>query len=122
MNQQDTKGELIVGLEAAVSETLAYFEGAGQRSQGRIADWGAWETLAHFPYWHYATAWGIRSASRGGPPWQVSASADQTNDACLALLRGETFDQLITDLRVAQDRLLAAVRDAHDLSLSAFRM
>ena len=32
MNQQETKGELIVGLEGAVSETLAYFDGAGQRN------------------------------------------------------------------------------------------
>jgi hypothetical protein len=122
MTQPQVKGQLIVGVETAVTETLAYFETEGQRSQGRVGDWGAWETLAHFAYWHYATAWGIRSASTGGPPWLVSASADQINDVCLAMLRGEPFSQLLTDLRVAQDRLLAATRDAHDLSLPAFRM
>jgi hypothetical protein len=122
MTQPEMKGQLIVGLEAAVAETLPYFESEGQRSQGRVGDWGAWETLAHFAYWHYATAWGIRSATRGGPPWSVSASADETNDVCLAMLGGEPFDRLIVDLRTAQDRLLAAARDVQDLSLPAFRM
>jgi hypothetical protein len=117
-----TKELLIGDLSAAVDETLAYFEGPGQSSGARIADWGAWETLAHFAYWHYATGWAIRSAALGGPPWQLSGSADEINAAALALMAGDGFAPVIAMLRGAHERLLRAARDAADLDATAFRM
>ena len=65
MMAEQSKAELITALQSAVDETLAYFEGAGRRNPARIGQWGAWEVLAHFPYWHDATAWGIRSGAGG---------------------------------------------------------
>lgn len=119
---EQTKDGLIRELTEAVQETLAYFEGPGQTNRAHIGAWGAWDVLAHFPYWHYATAWGIRSATLGGPPWQLSGNADQTNAACLAMLEGESFATLIAQLREAQARLLQAAQAAGDLDAAAFRM
>ena len=79
MTTRASKADLIRELDAAVIEPLNYFAGPGQVSAAAIAGWGAWETLAHFPYWHQATAWGIASATLGGPPWLVSADADAVN-------------------------------------------
>ena len=56
MTMQASKADLIRELDAAVTDTLAYFAGPGQVSAASIAGWGAWEILAHFPYWHQATA------------------------------------------------------------------
>jgi len=122
MTAATTKDSLISGLSAAVEETLAYFEGPGQTSSARVAGWGAWEILAHFAYWHYATGWGIRSAAIGGPPWQLSGSADETNAAALALMAGDGFASMIAVLRGAHERLVRAARDAADLDATAFRM
>ena len=101
MTVEQSKAELIGALQSAIDETLAYFEGAGRRNPARIDQWGAWEVLAHFLYWHYATAWGIRSGALGGPLWLLTGSADETNGACLALHEGESFDDLIRQLRAA---------------------
>jgi hypothetical protein len=121
MTSGPVKDDLIRDLAAAADETLTYFEGPGQRSKARVGDWGAWEILAHFAYFHYATGWGTRSAARGGPPWQLSGSADEINAAALALLEGESFAALIALLRGANDRLLRAARAAPDLDAIAFR-
>jgi hypothetical protein len=118
---EQTKDELIAELERSVRDTLAYFDGPGRQSNARIGDWGAREVLAHFAYWHYATAWGITSATLGGP-WQLSGNADETNAACLALLAGEGFDDLTAQLRQAQQRLVRAAGAAADLDVTAFRM
>jgi hypothetical protein len=122
MTAATSKDALIAELSAAVSETLDWFEGPGQRSAARIDSWGAWEVLAHFAYWHYATGWGIRSAALGGPPWQLPGSADETNAAALALMVGDGFGPMIAVLRGAHERLLRAARDATDLDATAFRM
>ena len=122
MTAAPTKDSLISGLSTAVDETLAYFGGPGQQSRARIADWGAWEVLAHFAYWHYATGWGIRSAALGGPPWQLSGTADDINAAALALMAGDSFASMIAVLRGAHERLLRAASDSADLSAIAFRM
>jgi len=122
MTSQQTREQLIEELERSVSDTLAYFEGPGQETKARIGDWGGWEVLAHFAYWHYATAWGITSATMGGPPWQLSGSADETNAVCLALLAGQRFGDLSAHLRLAQERLLRAAHAATDLDAAAFRM
>ncbi len=50
MTAEQSKAELIGALHSAVDETLAYFEGAGQRNPARIDRWAAWEVLAHLPY------------------------------------------------------------------------
>ena len=102
--------------------TLAYFDGPGQQTKTRIGNWGAREVLAHFAYWHYATAWGITSAMLGGPPWQLSGNADETNAACLALLAGEGFGELTAHLRQAQQRLVRAASGATNLDATAFQM
>jgi len=115
-----TKDELIAAVETAVRDTLAYFEGQGQKSSARVAEWGAWDILAHLPYYHYATTWGIQSHLAGGPPWRLSGSADEINAACLALHEGESFDQLVAHLRVAQERLLRASRAVTDIDAPAF--
>ena len=117
-----TRDDLINAVEDAVGETLAYFGEAGGTTPARIDRWGAWEILAHFPYWHYATAWGIASTAAGGPPCQISGTADEINHACLQLHAGEDFDDLIGQLRLAQQRLLRVARAAEDLDAPAFRM
>lgn len=122
MTTERTRNDLIAALADAVRDTLGYFEGPGRSTNARIDRWGAWETLAHFPYWHYATTWGIASTSAGGPPWQLSGTADEINDACLQLYAGESFDDLIRELRHAQERLLRVAREAEDLEAPAFRM
>lgn len=122
MAGQHTQEPLIAELERAVGDTLAYFEGPGQLTQARVGDWGGWEVLAHFTYWHYATAWGIQSASLGGPPWQVSASADAINEVSLLLLTGERFTDLVEQLRQAQNRLVRAASAAPNLYAAAFHM
>ena len=122
MSTDTPHDELIAALESAVRDTLAYFEGPGEGNPARIDQWGAWEVLAHFPYWHYATAWGIESAAAGGPPWLLSGTADQINDACLALHAGETFADLAAQLRQSQSRLVRAARRAANLDAPAFRM
>lgn len=122
MTNQADNDALIADLERTVQETLAYFEGEGRAGMARIDQWGAQEVLAHFAYWHHATAWGIASAARGGPPWQLSASADETNAADLAVHAGESFDDLLGQLRAAQSRLVRVARAAPDLDAPAFRM
>ena len=119
---EQTREQLIADLERSVRDTLAYFDGPGKQSGARIGDWGARDVLAHFAYWHYATAWGITSATLGGPPWQLSGNADEINAACLRLLAGDGFDDLTAQLRVAQQRLARAVGAATNLDATAFRM
>jgi hypothetical protein len=120
MTAEPAKDALIAALQSAVDETLAYFEGPGQGNRARIDQWGAWEVLAHFPYWHDATAWGIRSGALGGPPWLLSGTADEINAACLALREGEGFDDLARQLREATRRLVRAAEGAPDLEAAAF--
>jgi len=62
----------LAAFDIVVRENLTYLEGDGQRTTARIGIWEARDLLAHFYYWHYATAWGIASVSKGGPPWTGS--------------------------------------------------
>lgn len=122
MTGEPAREQLISTLNQTVEETLGYFEGMGRSSAARIDQWGASETLAHLPYWHYATAWGIASAGAGGPPWQVSAGADQTNATCLTLHQGESIPDLVAQLRRLHGRLVRVAAGASDLDAAAFRM
>ncbi|MGD9891173.1 MAG: hypothetical protein AB7R89_03580 [Dehalococcoidia bacterium] len=121
MTTPSTKDDLLLALDRAVQETLTYFDGPG-RAAAPPGQWGAWDVLAHFHYWHDATAWGIASASLGGPPWQLSGSADTINAAALAVRAAEGFDDLLRQLQQAQARLLHVARTAPDLDAPAFRM
>lgn len=121
MTTPSTKDALLEDLDRAVQETLSYFAGPG-RTAAPPGQWGAWEVLAHFPYWHAATAWGIASATRGGPPWQLSGSADEINAAALSVLASDQYDDLLRQLEQAQRRLLEVARAASDLDAPAFRM
>ena len=111
--------ELIQRLDDTVAETLAYFEGPGQTTGVRVGEWAAWDVLAHFLYWHQATAWGMRSASAGGPPWKLPAGADDVNRVTTLLHGGESFADLLAQLRAEQERLLRAARALPDLDVSA---
>ncbi len=118
-----SKDARINELSEAVNETLAWFEGPGQRSSKRIADWGPWEVLAHFAYWHYATGWAVRSAILGRPPWQLSGSADEMNAAALALMAGDSPASVVGTLRSAHARLVSALRTTRQtFEATAFRM
>jgi hypothetical protein len=122
MTTPSTKDELLASLDRAVKEALTYFAGLGRTAPAPPDQWGPWDVLAHFPYWHDATAWGIASASLGGPPWQLSGSADAINAAALKVHETEDFDELLQQLQRAQMRLLHVARAAPDLDAPAFRM
>ena len=79
------KQVLIRGLDEAVREVLAYFEGAGRTSTAKVDKWQARDVLQHFIYFHDATAWGIQSAAQGGGPWPLPAGTDHINDVCRKL-------------------------------------
>lgn len=121
MTTTERREALIAELETAVHDTLAWFEGPGRSSQTRIDRWGAWEVLAHLPYWHEATAWGIASAAHGGPPWLISGTPDEINEAALRTRAGESIDVIVAQLRQATARLLRVAREAQDLDVTVFR-
>jgi hypothetical protein len=77
--------------------------------------------LMHFIYFHDATAWGIRSAALGGPPWPVPADSDTVNEVCRRLHEHESFDELLGQVRQAHARLMRAAREAPDLDAPCFR-
>jgi hypothetical protein len=110
-----SKDALVNGLDEAVREVLAYFEGSGRTTSATVDRWQARDVLQHFIYFHDATAWGIQSAALGGPPWPVPADSDTVNEACRRLHEHESFDELLTQLRQAHARLLGAARRAPDL-------
>ena len=122
MTVSSTNDGLLENLDRAVRETLTYFAGPGRTATPQPGEWGPWEVLAHLPYWHAATAWGIASATRGGPPWQLSGSADEINAAALAVLASDGYDDLLQQLQQAQRRLMDVGRAATDIDAPAFRM
>ena len=115
------KDALIQELDRAVTEVLAYFDGPGRTTTARVDRWQARDVLQHFLYFHDATAWGIQSAALGGPLWPVPGEADLVNEVCRRLHEHETFDELLTQVRLAHARLLHAARSAPDLDRPCFR-
>lgn len=112
---------LIQNLDRAVNEVLAYFAGPGRTSAARVDRWQGRDVLQHFLYFHDATAWGIESATMGGPVWPLPADADTINEVCRRLHEHESLDDLLDQLRLAHARLAAAARRSPDLDRPCFR-
>jgi hypothetical protein len=116
-----SKDALVNGLDEAVREVLAYFEGDGRTSSAKVDRWQARDVLQHFIYFHDATAWGIQSAALGGPQWVLPGDADTINEVCRRLHEHESYDELLTQVRLAHGRLMKAARGAPDLDVPCFR-
>ena len=112
---------LVQGLDRVVRDVFSFFEGPGRASKARIDRWGAREVLMHFIYFHRATAWGIASVAAGGPSWPVPGDADTVNEVCRRLHEHESFDELLTQLRLAHAQLLEAARSSPDLDRPCFQ-
>ena len=112
---------LIKGLDDAVREVLAYFDGTGRTSKAKVDQWQARDVLQHFIYFHDATAWGIQSAALGGPLWPVPGDSDIVNEVCRRLHAHESYDDLLAQIRLAHGRLMQAARNAPDLDKPCFR-
>jgi hypothetical protein len=112
---------LVQALDRVARDVLAYFDGPGRTTGARVDRWQARDVLQHFIYFHDATAWGIQSAAQGGPPWPLAADADTINEVCRRLHEGESFDDLLLQLRLAHARLLRAARNSPDLDRPCFR-
>ena len=101
---------LLAALEEAMQEVFDFFAGPGSTSQVRIGDWGPWEVLCHFLYWHAATAEGMESVAAGGKPRRLEASTDELNAKVIAEHAGEGIPQLVAQLQQWQRRLVQAAR------------
>ena len=121
MTTESEKAALIADLDRVARETLAYFDGPGRGTDARVDRWQSRDILMHFIYFHDATAWGLESATQGGPPWPLPAGADAINEVCRRLREHESFDDLLTQLRQAHARLVAAARRAPDLDRPCFQ-
>jgi hypothetical protein len=111
----------LVEFDRTIQECLAYFDGTAV-PPGRIGDWDARQLLAHFYYWHYATAWGIASAMQGGPPWPVATEGpDGVNSAAVELLAQDDVETVVEDLRRIQRRLVRVAAMAPDWDVIAFQ-
>ena len=115
MTQPSELETLLADLDSAVNTVLAYFEGPGQSSNVRIGDWGAWEVLAHFLYWHEATTNGMESVARGDGPMNVTIETDSMNAESVRLHQGESFALLAREARRLQAALTDAARILGDL-------
>lgn len=115
MSTASERDKLIANLDKAVNEVLAYFEGPGQTSKGRIGDWGAHEVLAHFLYWTEATARGMEQVKWGQGPFVVTWKTDAVNAASAKQHEGESFAELVRQARELQAALVAAARQLKDL-------
>lgn len=115
------KEALIQSLDRVVQDVLAYFEGPGRTTTARVDQWQARDILQHFTYFHDATAWGIQSVTMGGPVWPVPADSDTVNEVCRRLHAQESFDELLTQVRLAHARLIMVARNAPDLDRPCFQ-
>jgi hypothetical protein len=115
------KTALIETLDRAVRDVLAYFDGPGRTSAAKVDQWQARDVLQHFLYFHDATAWGIQSAALGGPVWPVPGDSDIVNEVCRRLHGHESYDELLTQIRLAHGRLMHAARNAPDLDRPCFK-
>ena len=115
------KNAVVDNLDRVAQQTFDYFTGPGRTTSARVDRWEARDVLMHFIYFHDATAWGIRSAAMGGPPWTVSADADTVNEVSRRLREHESLDELLGQLRQAHARLVRAARESPDLDATCFK-
>ena len=115
------KKALIENLDRAVREVLTYFEGPGRTATAKVDRWLARDVLQHFIYFHDATAWGIQSVAIGGPVWPIPGDSDIVNEVCRRLHTGESFDDLLAQVRLAHGRLMFAARNSPDLDQPCFK-
>ena len=115
MTETSNAESLLLSLQSTVDEVLTYFEGPGASSRARVGDWGTWEVLAHFLYWHEITANGMESVFRGTGPVTVTGETDATNAKSVDALKGKSLQALGAEARRLQQRLDAAARKMTDL-------
>ena len=106
---------LLIALQTTVDDALTYFEGPGASSRARVGDWGPWEVLAHFLYWHETTAAGMESVLQGTGPVTITGEIDATNANSVDAVKGKSFTALGAEARRLQQRLDAAARKMTDL-------
>ena len=106
---------LLIELQNTVDEALTYFQGPGASSNARIGEWGSWEVLAHFLFWHEMTAAGIESVLAGAGPVTITGETDTTNANSVDALKGKSFLELGAEARRLQKRLDAEVRKMTDV-------
>ncbi len=106
---------LLIELQNTVDEALTYFEGPGVSSRARVGEWGSWEVLAHFLFWHEMTAKGMESVFTGTGPVTIEGETDATNANSVDALKGKSFLELGAEARRLQRRLDAAVRKMTDV-------
>lgn len=112
----------LANFDRVIQDCLAYFDGPGATTAARMGEWEARDLLAHFYYWHYATAWGISSAMQGGPPWPVATQGpDGVNAAAVEALRDDDIPTMVEDLRRVQRRFMRVAALAPDWDAIAFR-
>ncbi|MBI2171740.1 MAG: hypothetical protein HYU30_06940 [Chloroflexi bacterium] len=115
MNKNAERDTLLSNLDAAVKSTLAYFDGPGASTKARVGDWGAWEVLSHFLYWHETTAQGMEWVARGFGPCVVTTETDATNAVSVQSHKGESLADLARHARQLQARLDTAARRLSDI-------
>lgn len=115
MSTNPERETLLSNLNAAVNATLAYFDGPGATTRARVGDWGAWETLAHFLYWHETTAQGMEWVARGFGPCVVTTETDATNAVSVRSHKEESLRDLVRQARQLQARLDGAARRLSDI-------
>jgi sulfur carrier protein ThiS len=111
---------LLDELDATVRATIEALRAEDQQAVVRPGEWGLPEVVAHFLYWHDATAWGTASANAEGPAWPLPSGPDPINEASLRLRAGETVGALLDELEASHRRLVAAVEGAPDTERTAF--
>ncbi|MEE8443316.1 MAG: hypothetical protein V3S37_06150 [Dehalococcoidia bacterium] len=111
----DNVESLLTTLQNTVEEVLAYFEGPGTTSKARVGDWGSWEVLAHFLYWHERTATGMESVALGTGPVTITGETDATNAESIKAVAGKSFQELVSEARRLQKQLDTAARKVTDL-------
>ncbi len=107
--------DLLAALDRTVQSVLAYFEGPGSSSKARIDEWGAWDVLCHFVFWHEATAAGMASVASGDAPKTLDAGTDELNARVIAAHQGRSFLDLTVRLRELHGQLQRAARSLPDL-------
>jgi len=107
-------------LDATVRSTIEALRAENQQAVVRPGEWGLPEVVAHFLYWHDATAWGTASANIEGPAWPLPSGPDPINEASLGLRAGETVGALLDELEASHRRLMSAVEAAADTDRAAF--